>query len=150
MRSCLRFTLIFALLFFCSGSSFGQDVKSLKWLSGNWIMKTEKSTTTESWSIRNDSTIVGSSLTVSNDGETLFEEALKISTRDNETTYIALLPDKTARFKTALLSKTSAIFIDKSNDFPSKITYLKTKTGIQVVLEGKGNKEVLNFVRNTH
>ena len=139
--------ILLALFVSISCATNAQNLTELKWLAGNWISKTEKLTTIESWSIRNDSTMVGTSETRNEVNELTFEEVLKIETRLDRTSYIALLPTKIAQFQTELISKSKAIFTDTENDFPSKIKYLKTKNGIQIVLEGKGNKQVMNFVR---
>lgn len=132
-----------------SSPGMAQNLTDLKWLAGDWVSKTNKSTTTESWSIRNDSTLVGTSETRNATNELTYEEVLKIETRSGKTSYIALLPTKIAQFQTEQITKSTAVFIDPENDFPSKIKYLKTKKGIQVVLEGEGNKQVMNFVRKT-
>lgn len=141
-------TLCFYLLIAGNVYSNAQSVEQLSWLVGDWVCEKDGLTTTESWSQRNDSTLVGTSFTVNKDFETVFEEALKIQTTSEGTEYIAVLPTKTAVFKLKDSSKKSVSFIDPKNDFPSLITYVKTSKGLRVSLEGKGNKQVIEFVRS--
>jgi len=143
-----KLTLSFYFLIAISVYSNAQSVELFNWLVGDWISEKDGLTTTESWSQRNDSTLVGTSFTVNKDFETVFEEALKIQTTADGTEYIAILPTKTAIFKLKASSKKSVSFIDPKNDFPSLITYLKTSNGLRVSLEGKGNKQVMEFVRS--
>ena len=48
---------------------FSQYTDELKWLQGNWVMESEV-TTIESWSIKDDSTLVGYSVILENGNET--------------------------------------------------------------------------------
>ncbi len=124
----------------------GQDISKLYWIEGDWISKSGNTVVTESWSVRNDSTLVGSGLTTKNDQVT-FEEALMIEQRMDSIRYIAILPKKTGIFGLEKVSKVGFSVIDPKNDFPSRIVYKKTKTGMSVTLEGKGNKHAMDFVR---
>lgn len=134
------------ILVVCVFSVKGQELSNLYWLEGDWISKSESAVVTESWSVRNDSTLVGSGLTTENDQVT-FEEALMIEQRMDSIRYIAILPKKTGIFGLEKVSKTGFSVIDPQNDFPSRIVYKKTKTGMSVTLEGKGNKQAMDFVR---
>lgn len=142
----LFFLLIACALCFTKASA--QDLNDFNWLAGEWISKNGKTITTETWTIRNDSTLVGTGLTKKS-GELVFEEALQLQGRNDEVNYIALLPSKVATFKLTESSPTSFSVSDPTNDFPSTITYRKTKSGMQVELLGKDNKEVIDFVRKT-
>ena len=132
-------------MIFC-GSSFSQSLSDLSWLSGDWVCKTEKTVTNESWSFMNDSTLVGISVTTENDVETA-EEAIRIESRNGVVRYIAVLPFKIATFSFERKTKNSYSFVDSENDFPSKITYRKTNTGLLVELEGSDKQQKQNFVR---
>lgn len=125
---------------------FSQSLSGLAWLSGDWVCKSGKAVTTESWSFMNDSTLFGSSVTMEN-GKMTAEEALRIESRNGVVRYIAVLPLKIATFSFEEKTKNSYSFVDSENDFPSKITYRKTKSGLLVELEGSEKQQKQNFVK---
>lgn len=124
-----------------------QNIRDYSWLSGEWTFKKGSNTTVESWSLRNDTTLVGSSLTTNESGELVFEEALKIQKSGNSTSYIALLPSKIAKFRLKKYGKGILIFEDSKNDFPSIITYKRVESNLEITLEGSGKKEVMKFIK---
>ncbi len=132
--------------FIIVGPLFGQSVADMAWIVGDWTTANEDTITTESWSYMNDSTMVGSSVSMKQDS-IVFEEALRIESRKGKIRYVALLPFKLATFRSAKISKTAFSFFDPNNDFPSKVTYLKTKKGMTIRLEGKNNRQELHFIR---
>lgn len=122
-------------------------MNDFEWISGDWTYTDSIGVTIESWSVRNDSVLVGSSYTVDKSNEVIFEEALRIQNRDNETSYIAVLPTKIATFKLERVSAKAFSFVDPENGYPSKISYQKTKGGMRVILEGDNKKQVIQFVK---
>jgi hypothetical protein len=145
-RTCL-FSAVFVWF---SINANAQSVTKFSWLVGEWVSQKDGLTTTEMWSLRNDSTLIGTSITVNAKNELVFEEALRIQATSDGTKYIAILPTKTAIFKLKSSSNKSISFIDPKNDFPSLISYTNTPNGIQVSLQGKGNKEVMDFVKTAN
>ena len=143
----MRLILLTVLIASTSFTSNGQDLRDYAWLSGEWTFTSGSNTTVESWSLRNDTTLVGSSFTTNEAGEIVFEEALKIQKTGKSISYIALLPSKIAKFRLKKYGKNMLIFEDSKNDFPSLITYKTGETGLEVTLEGSGKKEVMNFMR---
>lgn len=136
-----------AILLLCSASSgFSQKLSDLTWLAGDWTSKSETQVVNESWSFMNDSTLVGSSVTTKSDS-IIFEEALRIEFRNDSIRYIAVLPFKIATFGLSERSEAEYVFIDPTNEFPSRISYRREQSGLQISLEGKNNKEEFNFVK---
>ena len=146
----MRAFLFSVVLFFLTINTNAQSITKFSWLVGEWVCSKNGLTTTEMWSLRNDSTLVGTSFTVNAKNETVFEEALRIQATQEETEYIAILPTKTAAFRLKSTSNKAFSFSDPDNDFPSLITYTKTNKGIQIRLEGKDNKEVMDFVKTAN
>ncbi len=116
-------------------ASYGQKLNDLEWLLGDWVSGTPENQFIETWTKKNDSTFTGAGKVIVN-GDEKFAESLIIENRSGNTKYIAELPDKTAVFKAASQSANSIEFVDPQNDFPSKIIYRKTDSGITVILEG--------------
>lgn len=143
-----KWKLVFTVVsfFLAIGIGSAQKLEDLSWLAGDWISQSQEQIINESWSFMNDSTLVGSSITTKGDS-VIFEEALKIEFRHDTIRYIAVLPFKIASFGLALRNESEYVFVDPSNDFPSKIIYRKTKPGLTIVLEGKDNESEMNFVR---
>lgn len=120
--------------------SFGQNLNELNWIQGEWEMIDGNTTTTESWKKLNDSTFVGNGIT-EKDGQIVFEEELSIELRNNQVTYTAILPNKTAHFALTQSSNQLAIFEDPTNDFPSKILYELIDDDMEITLLGIQNGE---------
>ena len=125
-----------------------QNLRDYSWLSGDWTFKQGSNTTIESWSLRNDTTLVGSSVTTDQSGTIVFEEALKIQKAGKSISYVALLPSKIAKFRLKKYGKNVLIFEDSKNEYPSIITYKKMESHLEVTLEGSGKKEVMKFTKN--
>lgn len=123
-----------------SSAVCGQSLDELKWILGDWELIENGIITSESWSRHDDSTFVGSSLTIQGD-KTLFEEGLRIEVQNNEIVYLALLPDKTGYFKLTNLNGQHAVFEDPENDFPYKIVYEMNDTMLEITLFGIQNGE---------
>ena len=132
--------ILFVLLPFLG---FSQYTDELKWLEGNWVMESE-GTTIESWSIQDDSTLVGYSVTLENGNET-FRETLSIENTANELIYKAVLPFKTAVFTLDSIAKNYVSFMDPQNDFPSKIEYRKVQNELRITLVGAENKMEMKY-----
>ncbi|MCB0755515.1 MAG: hypothetical protein H6602_11305 [Flavobacteriales bacterium] len=139
---------VFSILFFISFGHLNGTAQTLSdytWLEGEWTHVSGDQTTVESWSLRNDTTLVGSSLTTNASGATVFEEALKIQQHGTTVKYIAVLPTKIAEFVLKKHTKDLLVFEDPKNDFPSIISYKRVKSGLEIKLEGSGKKEVMDF-----
>ena len=136
------FLVISAILLFTS-SSFGQNLNQLNWILGEWEMVDGSTTTTESWEKLNDSTFVGNGIAKQED-KVVFEEKLSIELRNNQTTYVAVLPNKTAHFRLTESNNGMATFEDAMNDFPSKIIYQLNTEKMDITLFGIQNGEEQN------
>jgi hypothetical protein len=134
-----------SFLLFCLVKAKAQNMSDYSWLEGEWTYTNGEQTTVESWSLRNDTTLVGSSLTTNKSGAIVFEEALKIQREGNTIKYIAVLPTKIAEFALEKHTKDLLVFEDPKNDFPSIISYKRVKSGLEIKLEGSGKKEVMEF-----
>ena len=139
------------LAFFCAITNVevhAQNLRDYSWLKGDWTFEQGSNTTVETWSLRNDTTLVGISVTTDQSGTIVFEEALKIQKAGKSISYFALLPSKIAKFRLKKHGKNVLIFEDSKNEYPSIITYKKMESHLEVTLEGSGKKEVMKFTKN--
>jgi len=120
--------------------SFGQSLDELNWILGEWKMIEGPSTTTETWEVKDDSTFIGTGITML-DNKIVFQEELSIEYRNGELSYVAILSDKTAHFLLTESSHQTAVFEDPKNDFPSKIVYELDLKNLGVTLCGIQNGE---------
>ncbi len=125
-----------------------QNFRNLQWLEGTWEQRNDAFVTTESWTFANGS-LMGSSETKSGD-KVVFTEVLRIHDTLNTTLYEARLPTKIGVFQLDSIGNNYVSFTDSSNDFPSKLSYIRKEDTLRVILEGtiQGNfmEEILNFV----
>jgi hypothetical protein len=143
----LKIIMCISLIFAFASTGHSQSVNQYSWLVGEWVCENEGLTTNETWSLRNDSILVGTSFTVNENYETVFEEALKIESTIEGTRYIAVLPSKTAVFNLKSSTKSSLTFSNPKNDFPKDITYKTDSKGLTVTLSGENKKEIMKFGR---
>ena len=95
---------------------FGQSLDELNWMLGEWEMVECPSTTTETWEVKDDSTFVGTGITML-DNKIVFQEELGLEYRNGELYYVAILSDKTAHFLLTESSEHTAVFEDPKNYF---------------------------------
>lgn len=140
-RSTFWHTFIF--LGFSIGVSLSlkaQDIKKINWIVGDWEMIDGATTTSESWITLDDSTYIGTGLTLDN-GVEVFRENLRIERRNNLIHYVAVLPQKTAIFNLKWLEEQAFSFEDPANDFPSTIVYELHQGKMEITLMGESNGE---------
>lgn len=126
------------------GQTYGNGLKAINWLVGNWESVSEGMVMTENWAVLNDSTLEGSSSVIKND-TVVFSEKLAIEFRSGTYRYVADLGFKIATFKVQTIGDDSISFIDPENDFPSRILYLRDGKEMTITLEGSGQTESTIF-----
>lgn len=122
----MKFVILFALviLFAFKGSD---PVDTFAWLSGAWEMKKPKGgSMVESWTIRDENTIIGKGLSVKNQDSTLLE-AIELTFRDENFWYTPTVPDQNRAapvpFKLVKSRGFHFVFENPKHDFPQRIVY---------------------------
>lgn len=118
-----------------SESSFGK----LGWLVDRWIYTEGKDITYENWAKTNDSLYSGESYTV-RDGDTVFNEQLKIEKMGNDVFYTAIVKHNPGpvSFRMVELGDNKVVFENPERDFPARITYeLRDNSMLYAKAEGK-------------
>ena len=146
----LIFTSYF-LLFVSSCSSKKSPLEEFKKLSGSWVEVSGDSKFTETWTWKNDTLLIGSSLmTVGKD--TAFSEKIQLVTQNDSIYYIPSVSDQnngeTIRFGLISNKENEWVFENKKHDFPTQIIYtFKEKDSLIVVVKGyeNGRKQAYTF-----
>ena len=146
----LIFTSYF-LLFVSSCSSKKSPLEEFKKLSGSWVEVSGDSKFTETWTWKNDTLLIGSSLmTVGKD--TAFSEKIQLVTQNDSIYYIPSVSDQnngeTIRFGLISNKENEWVFENKKHDFPTQIIYtFKEKDSLIVVVKGSenGRKQAYTF-----
>lgn len=142
-RSCLLILLLVPAL----ASAAGADTDDLTWLTGCWELTTPKVTIEETWTRATGGTLLMMGRTLRG-GRTVSDEFVRLSVVDGRLTYMARIgtPGMTPF---PLLQRTAdeLIFENKAHDFPQRIIYRRSSTGLLARVEGevKGKMRAQEF-----
>ena len=129
--------LVFVLMTLMAQQKPAASVTSLEWMTGCWMTKRGESTSYESWTKANDDVMFGISYTLAA-GKVSEFEFLRVAVRDGTLAYLAqpggnpatvfeLTPGANAR---------EAVFANPSHDFPKRVGYRATATGLLAWIDG--------------
>ena len=113
------------------------SVADLAWLHGEWSRETDRGSMTESFGSASGGVILGTSRMVQG-GKAVHREFMSLSDKDGGVVYEVSWGDWSHQFALVSVSGTTAIFEDPANDFPSRITYKRTDTRMEIDLVGSG------------
>ncbi len=154
MKKNFRISIIGIVVFVCSCGNNGGQTEDISWLVGRW-QGTDINTVifSETWQ-REGKGMIGFGCSMSPEGDTLFKENLKIDVVEGVPFYIVTIPPKKepTLFKLIHGDDHNAIFENKENNFPQRISYLLQKdNSLKIKLEGieKGQPkiETLEYVK---
>ena len=108
------------------------NVRTLEWMTGCWLGRNSETTFWESWTRGSDDVMFGVSYTLGRTGKLEGFEFLRVAVRDGRLVYLAqpngdpvtpfvLAPGGNAR---------EAVFANPSHDFPKRVVYRATPTGL--------------------
>jgi hypothetical protein len=141
----------FLLMMLTSCSTQKSPLEAFKKLTGAWIEANDDSKFIETWTWKNDTLLIGSSLmTVGKD--TAFSEKIQLVAQNDSIYYIPAVSDQnngeTIRFGLISSNENEWVFENKKHDFPTQIIYtLKEKDSLIVVVKGSenGRKQAYTF-----
>ena len=122
---------------------------NLKSIRGVWFMPTDRGDRLEIWQVDNDSTMTGRSVRIKpEDGDTVTLETLKLTLRDTNIIYSAVVRGQNANkpvdFKLTEAYSDEFVFTNPKHDDPQIIRYiLLGNRELQVTTEGKKNNRVV-------
>jgi hypothetical protein len=125
------------------------DFKRLHSLEGIWVMKGPKSILFETWNIKNDSTLSGTSFKVKNT-DTIYLEAVTLSFRNGSITYTPITKEQNNSqpvvFRLTEIKENNFSFANPEHDFPQVINYnLQSETRLLASISGptaEGDKTI--------
>lgn len=114
-------------------------VADLSWMAGCWTITSPSRTVTEFWLPPSGGTMIGLSKTVVKDKTTEYEFLL-LRADAGGVEYIATPSrQKQAIFKATKITNDTAVFENPAHDFPTRITYRNTETGLVATIDGMMN-----------
>lgn len=116
------------------------------WLLGDWQRTNddEGKTTYESWRKLNDSTYTGIGCTLF-EGDTVFKENLTLF-KASRFEVLGVGDDGPVVFQMIESTDTSFAVVNPDNEFPKRIDYMKTASGIRAIISGEGMEIGFDFV----
>ncbi len=144
-----RLALLFVLFIVSTVSGQQEDVKNtvsdLGWISGCWRQDRGPGRyVLEQWTAP-AGMILGMARTY-RDGKITSYEYLRIEEKDGDIFYVAIPSrQKETFFKLTSLKDGTAVFENPEHDFPQKIIYMKTESGISARVEGSMNGQTRGF-----
>lgn len=142
----LFISLPFAGLILFPSSGYDR-MQPFLWLKGSWKSATSRSTITESWSPKNDSTFYGESTITRSNGESKLRETIELVWREGSYYYIPVAigqnNDHPVPFRITSFGDTGFVAENAEHDFPKRIIYTKVHNDSlhAVVDDGEDNSE---------
>ncbi len=117
------------------------------WMAGCW--QHANGATQETWETGFDGLMFGRSVTV-NDGKLIEFEDMRIQRRGNKLLYSASPNGREATaFVSADQTKNSISFENAAHDFPQRISYTKTTTGMSATISSLDGSNAITFNMNS-
>lgn len=131
---------------------YAQDLSKVSWMLGQWKSVHAKTgnTSYENWTKVSDHEWQGKGFRLSRSGtDTLFQEKLKIITKDNTLYYVADLKENAAPvyFKFTAINEQGFICENPEHDFPKKISYQRDGNKLKATISGNGKEISYYFNR---
>lgn len=122
-----------------------------RWLIGRWGNSSPEGQTTETWTVKDDSTFAGQTYFIAG-ADTLFSESITMEQRGKDLFYVTAVKDqndgKAVSFKLTSATEKTLVFENPQHDSPKKIAY--TQTGpdslvaeISGMTEGKASEQFI-------
>ena len=114
------------------------SVKAVEWMAGCWEGHRGPSTFRESWTKASDEAMFGVSYTTGAGGKLEEFEFLRVAVRQGRLVYLAQPGGRaeTAFELTAGANAREAIFANPAHDFPKRVAYRATATGLLAWIDG--------------
>jgi hypothetical protein len=138
------FPILVLLLIFSacknSDSNEKEKIKTAHWLLGKWENNSADGLLSETWTKKNDSTFLGQSYYIKGK-DTLHFETITLQQNGEELFYNALVKgqnnDKAIPFKLTLTTEKELVFENAKHDYPKKISYTQTdKNNLTAIISG--------------
>ena len=119
-------------------------ILALKFLTGCWLLESKGASVDEAWSRPAGGVMAGYSRTVRGD-RLVALEYLRIEPRDGVLASVPTIRGKETVFKAVKLTAGEAIFENPEHDFPQRIIYRKSDTGLFARVESMDGKKGVDY-----
>jgi hypothetical protein len=123
--------------------SFAQKTVSMQWLAGAWKIDTGRGLIIEKWRVINDSTLLGKSMFVKSQGDSVLQESMELSSRKGQWTFTSTVQgqnnNQPVSFKVIFARGTEFISENPEHDFPQRIAYRRVRNNVFASIEGRKN-----------
>ena len=120
-------------------------ILALKFLTGCWALESKGALVDEAWSRPAGGVMAGYSRTVRGD-RLVTLEYLRIEPRDGVLVYVPTIRGKETVFKAVKVTAGEAIFENPEHDFPQRIIYRKSDTGLFARVESMDGKKGVDYL----
>ena len=133
-----------------ASNAFAQK-DAFKWISGTWVLKTNRGDMVEKWVAANDSTFRGKSMMVKTPGDSAVQETIELQWRSKAWSYVPTVQgqnnNKPVVFPIIFSGREEFIAHNPNHDFPQRIAYRKVKNQLFASIEGSrtGKYSKINF-----
>lgn len=127
-----------------------RDFINFSWMSGNWVMKGNDYTIYERWEGLSEVVMEGHSVTISDKGDTLGKEELRILKIDDVYYYLAKpnTKSKPTMFKMTTDSIRLVRFFDPTNDFPKWIIYQRKDDSLFAIIKNEEKSMTFKYKKD--
>lgn len=121
------------------------DLRKLAWISGVWSLQSANTVVEEHWTGADGGRMVGMGRTIES-GKVVSFEFLRIEQRGDEIFYIAQPGgNPPTEFRMVSAGNDEAVFENLQHDFPQRIRYRRTSTGMTARVEDAAGKQHEEF-----
>ena len=135
--------IITLCLLFLSVGVNAQKSDAVKWITGTWVLKTNRGNLVEKWSFINDSTYQGKSLIVKAPGDSALQETIELKFRNKAWSYVPIVQgqnnNQPVAFAIIFLGRDEFIAQNLNHDFPQRVAYRRVKNELFASIEGSRN-----------
>lgn len=141
MKTTTSLVSLFFLVIACQkNNSIEKDqIKKTDWLIGNWYQNTATGTITENWQKVNDSTYKATSFFIK-EKDTIHKESIILQQKEETLIYTTTIQgqnnNKPVNFEINENIENKLVFENLKNNYPQKISYKKTTSGLIIELSG--------------
>jgi Domain of unknown function (DUF6265) len=143
--------VVLICLYLITSNTFAQKSDALKWISGTWVLKTNRGDMVEKWVAVNDSTFQGKSMMVKASGDSAIQETIELQWRNKAWLYVPTVQGQNKNmpvvFPIIFLGREEFIAQNPNHDFPQRIAYRRVKNQLFASIEGSrnGKHSKINF-----
>lgn len=125
------------MMLIAAAAAASNSMPQMGWMTGYWLSCDGGREVSETWGDPHENVLLGSSMTISEDGKTRFE-VMRIAPTKRGLTFFAQPSGRpAAEFLLKSATETEMVFENPNHDFPQRITYRREGDQLFARIEGK-------------